>query len=273
MKNKVKDEDKHQDYYNEAIFAKSPSMLLLSTELARTGLGLGAYFASFPLLQMTTMGDGHPVLVLPGFLTNDWVTTPLRTFLQSRNYDAKPWELGNNLAHYDVLEQQLNHIVRDLAAVYDRKVSVIGWSAGGIFARALGHTAADSVRQVITLGSPFRGIKDKTNIEGILGWVTGKHPANIDRVILERASEPPPVPSTAIYTKMDGVVYWDSCRDKHSDDRTENVEVMASHLDLGFNPMSLYCIADRLAQPEGEWKPYQAPLWSQWLTAFPWELL
>jgi len=260
-------------HYYETAQGKAPSWLLLSTEIMRTSIGFGAYFASFPFLQMTPIGDGHPVLVLPGFLTNDVVTTPLRMFLKSRNYEAKPWDLGNNLAHYDVLERQLNHMVRDLSAVYGKKVSVIGWSAGGIFARALGHTSKEYVRQVITLGSPFRGIKDKTNIEGILGWVTGKHPANIDRVILERASEPPPVPSTAIFTKMDGIVSWQSCKDKHLDGQTENVEVVASHLDLGFNPMVLHCIADRLAQPENNWKPYVAPAWSQWLTSFPWEML
>jgi hypothetical protein len=66
---------------------------------------------------------------------------------------------------------------------------------------------------------------------------------------------PPPVPSTAIYTRSDGIVAWQGCREQESA-TTENIEVEGSHSGLGYNPAALYAIADRLAQTEGEWRPF-----------------
>jgi pimeloyl-ACP methyl ester carboxylesterase len=236
---------------------EAPSSLLLSTEVIRSVFSLGTYFAAFPLLQLSPKGDGHTVLVLPGFLTSDNATIPLRFFLQWRNYEAHPWNLGTNFVNYEALEHKLEHLVKALAERSKQKISLIGWSAGGVFARAIAHSLPEYVRQVITLGSPFNGIKDKSNVEIVFEIVTGKKPKDIDEIILERASQAPLVPSTAIYSKLDGIVAWQSCIDAIEDNHTENVEVWASHLSLGFDAQTLACIADRLAQPEGEWTPFK----------------
>jgi hypothetical protein len=37
----------------------------------------------------------------------------------------------------------------------------------------------------------------------------------------------------------------------------ENIEVHASHVGMGMNPLALYAIGDRLAQPAGHWKPFE----------------
>jgi len=68
-------------------------------------------------------------------------------------------------------------------------------------------------------------------------------------------SEAPPVPTTSIYTKTDGVVAWRGSLQK-AGGQTENICVPASHVGLGVNPIVMYAIADRLAQPEGQWKPF-----------------
>jgi pimeloyl-ACP methyl ester carboxylesterase len=233
----------------------APSNLLLLTELGRGFLNLGTYFATMPLINFTPRGDGHPVLVLPGFLTNDNATIPLRYFLNWRNYNTQPWEMGRNLVNYEGLERKLEDRVKTLADKAGKKVSLVGWSAGGLFARALAHNLKDYVRQVITLGSPFQGIQDKSNVEFMLEWVTGKKVNELEDVILERASQLPPVPTTAVYTRLDGIVHWKTCIDYEETPTNENVEVFASHLGLGFDPMTLVCVADRLSQPEGKWKP------------------
>jgi hypothetical protein len=234
-----------------------PSPWLLMTEIGRGMFNFGTFVVSMPLLQLTPEGDGHPVLVLPGFLTTDNTTIPLRYFLLSRGYAAKPWELGRNTASYEDLEHKISETVKQIYQKYNRKVSLIGWSAGGLFARAVANDYPEYVRQVITLGSPFNGIKNKSNVELVMELVTGKNPQDVEKVILERAAPTPAVPSTAIFTKLDGIVSWQSCIHPYEEDLSENVEVFASHLGLGFDPMTLVCITDRLAQPEGNWVKFK----------------
>lgn len=234
-----------------------PSAFLLSTELMRSMVSFGAYFATFPMLQLTPKGDQHTVLVLPGFLTNDNATIPLRYFLQWRNLDARPWDLGRNLVNHEILEQKLEKLVIELYQKKKEKISLVGWSAGGIFARAIAHNLPECIRQVITLGSPFGGIKDKSNVELVFELVTGKKSHEVESIILERAALPPSVPSTAIFSKWDGIVAWQTCMDAQEDSQTENIEVFASHLSMGFDPQTLACVADRLAQPENGWMPFK----------------
>jgi hypothetical protein len=65
----------------------------------------------------------------------------------------------------------------------------------------------------------------------------------------------PPVPSTAIYSRSDGVVHWTTCLE-YEGERAENVEIVGSHSGMAFNPMVVHVIADRLSQPEGGWQPF-----------------
>lgn len=240
---------------DEKIFPPSP--FLFMTEVARGMFGFGAFVASTPFLQFAPKGDGHPVLVLPGLLTSDNVTTPLRNFLKGRNYNAYPWELGVNTVNYEHIEDKIYELVAKIHEESGQKLSLIGWSAGGIFARAVAHEMPHKIRQVITLGSPFKGIKGKSNVEWVLENLLGKKTHMVEDVILEKASLSPPVPSTALYTKADGIVAWQTCLDDKEDNMTENIEVITSHIGMGYHPQALLCIADRLAQKEEEWKPFK----------------
>ena len=64
----------------------------------------------------------------------------------------------------------------------------------------------------------------------------------------------PPVPTTSLYSRTDGIVAWQGSVQAPSPDNpcTENIEVIASHLGIGLNPRALWAVADRLAQPEGQ---------------------
>ncbi|HEY1439550.1 MAG TPA: alpha/beta hydrolase, partial [Mycobacterium sp.] len=68
--------------------------------------------------------------------------------------------------------------------------------------------------------------------------------------------QPLTVPTTCIYSKTDGIVAWQCCISLPAP-RTENVEVHSSHLGYGHNLETLYVVADRLAQPEDCWQPFQ----------------
>ena len=66
-----------------------------------------------------------------------------------------------------------------------------------------------------------------------------------------------PVPSTAVYSRWDGVVDWRACRQQPGP-RSENVAVRSSHLGMGHDPAVLWVVADRLAQPRDAWRPVRA---------------
>jgi len=232
-----------------------PPALIWQLLEGRAVLELGAMAWLYPLLRQAPMGDGHPVLVLPGFLANGSSTFPLRQFLKSLGYAAHRWKLGRNLGGVGEKEERLLARLRELRLRYGRKVSVIGWSLGGLYARELAWLAPDDVRLVITLGTPFRSHKG-TAVTLLYEDVSGQREAHMDPALLARLSRPPPVPSTSIYTRTDGVVHW-RCSLEHPTPRTENIRVHGSHCGLGHNPMALWAIADRLAQAEDGWQPFE----------------
>jgi pimeloyl-ACP methyl ester carboxylesterase len=211
-----------------------------------------------PLLKLAPGGDGHPVLVLPGFFASDGSTATLRRFLARKQFDARPWGEGRNPGISDALFHRLEGRLKQLALEHGGKVSLVGWSLGGIYARLLAHRWPGLVRQVVTLGSPFS--------MGEYGSVNGAVERLYQRINPEQTTDPmldhaeiwrtaPPVPSTSIFSRGDGIAHWSYCMDKE-DEQTENLVLPGSHLGMTHNPLYLYCIAERLSQPEGAWKPF-----------------
>ncbi|HUP06927.1 MAG TPA: alpha/beta fold hydrolase [Caldimonas sp.] len=231
---------------------RPPSRELLLLEL-RAIWELTAFLASYPLLRLAPRGDGHPVLVLPGLAASDLSTRPLRRYLRDQGWSSHGWKLGPNHGPRPGVEERMQERLAELHARYDRKVSVIGWSLGGIFARELARRAPDQVRAVITLGSPFAGAPRASNAWRLYERASQRKVE--DYPGRERMKLPPPVPSTAIYTRTDGIVAWQGCLEREGP-TSENIEIEGSHCGLGHNPAALYAIADRLAQPEGEWQPF-----------------
>jgi len=231
--------------------ATAPWRLALES---RASWEFGALLATQPLLTMAPHGDGHPVLVLPRLLGCDFSTQPLRSFLSQMGYEAHPWELGVNMGPRAGVMSACLRRLDTLEKRYGRKVSLIGWSLGGLYARELAKLAPDQVRQVITLGSPFAGHPGPTEIWNAYEDLTGDHiglPKNSGPL-----ETPPPVPTTSIYSRTDGIVPWNSSQ-THQGAAAENIEVESSHLGLAVNPTVLYAVADRLAQSEGDWKPFE----------------
>lgn len=236
-----------------------PPMHLAASELARAALDMGALAALRPVLSRLPDGDGHSVMVLPGFTADDTSTRALRRFLLSKGYDVHPWGLGRNLgpnAIGDVAER-LALRLELMKQRSGRKVSLIGWSLGGVYARELARAEPDLVRQVISLGSPFGGHPSATNVWRLFQMVTrGAMPVEeIEENIAEISAPVDGVPLTAIYSKTDGVASYKICREQPAP-LTDNIEVRTSHLGLGFNAFVYYAIADRLAQSERDWQPF-----------------
>ncbi|MDE1173453.1 MAG: alpha/beta hydrolase [Parvibaculaceae bacterium] len=200
-----------------------------------------ALVPSLPFLMHAPRGDGHGVLVLPGLYADDGPTIVIRRYLEMLGYGAHPWLQGFNLGPDRVLYARMSERLDKLANRYGEKISLVGWSMGGIYARELAKQHPTLVRQVITLGSPFRA-----------GYTAG---GRMDPALAERLRLPPPVPTTAIYSRSDGVVPWTACREEDSP-LTDNIEVPSSHMGLCVNPTVLWAVANRLAVAEGTWAPF-----------------
>ena len=237
---------------NDSEARRPPSRSLMLMELRALG-ELGAFFALAPVLRTLPRGDGHPVLVLPGLLASDRSTALLRAFLRDRGYHVHGWELGPNHGPRPGAEAKMQARLASLYERHGRKVSLVGWSLGGVFARELARRAPEQVRSVITLGSPFAGSPKASNAWQIYERVSGTsaepqpHRGDMGR--------PMPVPATAIYSRTDGIVNWRGCLEREGP-TAENIEIEGSHCGLGHNPAVLYAIADRLAQPEGRWRHF-----------------
>jgi len=244
-----------------------PSKLLALTELPRALAEWGALPWAAPLLAAAPRGDGHSVLVLPGFMTTDASTGTLRRYLARLGYDVHAWELGRNLGP-KAIGREGEHLVARLKAVHEltgNRVSLVGWSLGGIMARLVAAKAPGAVRQVITLGSPFTGNPRATNVRRTYEFMTGQRMDDPHtRGQIEEAGTRCGVPSTAIFTKADGIVAWQNCREAEGP-MAENIEVRGSHCGLGVNAAALYAVADRLAQPEGAWTRFRAEGWKRWM--------
>jgi dienelactone hydrolase len=236
-----------------------PSLGLYLTEPAR---GL-ADLATLPLaglwLPVAPRGDGHGVLVLPGLLASDTSTVPLRWWLTWLGYDVHGWELGRNHGPTDEVLDGLPAALTTLAGRTGGPVSIIGWSLGGIYARELAREYPRLTRQVITLGSPFALTgSGHTRADGVYRRHSGLHAASGRLPTREAVARPVNVPSTAVYSRYDGVVSWQNCIEAETE-RHINVEVRCGHLGFGVDPATLWLIADRLAVPAGERRPFRPP--------------
>jgi pimeloyl-ACP methyl ester carboxylesterase len=239
---------------------RAPDRVLLWLE-QRALFELGALVAASPWLRLLGRGDQHPVLVLPGFTASDVTTTPLRWQLRSWGYWAHGWQLGRNLGPTPAVLEGLVDRLTTLHERHGRKVSLIGWSLGGIYARELARQFPDSVRSVITLGSPYRmGLHDRSSVSRLLDRLLGGFdPGVVESWVAEDDRVPLTMPATSIYTRTDGVVRWHTCIDRDGPLK-ENIEVLGSHSGLVFNPAVLYVLFNRLAQPEDDWRPFEAPV-------------
>jgi pimeloyl-ACP methyl ester carboxylesterase len=241
---------------NKPLDLDPPSALLLAMEF-RAPWEFGALLPAWPVLQRAPQGDGHSVLVFPGLSASDGSTIPLRRYIGSLGYEVSGWNQGFNFGPRAGVLDAAKRDVEQACQKSGRKITLIGWSLGGVYARELAKEMPDMVRGVITLGTPFAGSPRSTNAWRIYELTSGR---DIDRES-DHYDLPgaPPVPTTSIFSRTDGIVAWQGSIQApcQINPRTENVEVIASHIGLGLNPSAWWVVADRLAQPEDSWRPFE----------------
>jgi pimeloyl-ACP methyl ester carboxylesterase len=238
-------------------FQRPPRHLALA-EPSRAIWGASCAYAFFPLHRPRPLGDGQPVLVLPGFLASDANTALLRRYLRDRGLRTHGWRLGRNMGITDEVLDGLEARVDELADRYGEPVSVVGWSLGGIYARWLALQRSEVVRQVVALGTPYRCGPEAASVGGLFSLVARRHtPSERMEEVLETVRQRLPVPSTAVYTRTDAVGDWRGCLEEEAE-FCESIRVRGAHSGLPLNISAMAIVADRVAQPRGEWRPWRA---------------
>jgi len=235
---------------------KRPRLALLCSEPWRAAREYVAHKVA-PAVRLAP-GDGHPVILFPGLGTSGRALAPLCERCRLLGYSAVDWGRGYNTGpqgDFDTWLEALGAHVDGLLATFKQSATLIGWSLGGLYARELAKLRPQRVRQVITFGTPFNAMADHTHVGWVYRLLSGTG-LQFNPELSRRLRTSPPLPTTSIYSRADGIVAWQTCLHEAPAPQVEDVEIDGSHTGMGWNPALLAVVADRLAQPEGRWRPY-----------------
>lgn len=174
------------------------------------------------------------MLVIPGFGASDRSTVGLRSHLSVLGHPVHPWKLGRNQGPTAATLEGLGARFLELVERYERPIGLVGWSLGGVYSVAIARQWPEKVQAIITLGSPLRSAGADSSL--------------------------PAVPVSSIWSRQDRIVRWPNAIIEEGD-RRENIEVRATHLTLGFDPLALNAVADRLRQRPERWRPFRPAGW------------
>ena len=220
---------------------------------ARALFEFSSLLPAVPGLLTLPRGDGRPVMTLPGFGADDASTWPLRQFLAGLGYRPLPWGLGVNDDPEVAAERLLDRLPSIQPA--GERLTLIGWSLGGIVARLIAHHAPAAVREVITMGTPVEGGPKYTSIGGLYARGRGINLDEFEAHVHSVNARGIDAPLTVIFSRTDAVVGWRAAIDRYNP-HARHVEVQSSHLGLGANPSVYRIIARTLA---GKTVPLASP--------------
>lgn len=242
----------------------------LGSDILLAGCEYMGQFIYGPLaLTVAPRASGRrAVITIPGFTGTDDAVAPLNDALSGLGYTAESWGLGINsgVPGRHKFEQQITQIAKRasrLAETTGNRVSLVGHSLGGMFAREIGRRHPRLIDRVITMGSPAHVTRSSDDGGGAPG-VHGRPLGRRDRDHLFSDQPPPGLPLVAIYSRLDAIapvmttqIPAGLLRDPNGAPR-ENIEVLCSHLGMAVNPLVQIVVADRLARPLHDWGPFDA---------------
>ncbi len=193
-------------------------------------------------LNKKDKGNGERIMLLPGWKAHDTVMFPLKTYLSRLGYKPEYWGLGFNNGYVEKYRDQL--ISRLSEEHNDEKITLIGWSLGGVVAREVARVLPHKVAGVVTYGTPVIGGPKYTI--GAKAWGTEEAERIINLLESLESTDPISVPISAIFTKKDSIVNWSACIDHHSR-YVSHYEVKSTHLSLGIDPEVWEIVADHLS--------------------------
>jgi pimeloyl-ACP methyl ester carboxylesterase len=246
-----------------SMFYALRTMPLLQFDAVRCICESGICIGAYPILSRAPKGDGHAIMVIPGLGVNDLTTKMMRLYFERCGYEAFGWEQGINSRYDEDVIFELDRRLSDLFSRYG-KISIIGQCFGGLYALKLAHAHPDMVRSVITLGTSTSDPLNADRLRWLYKLLNGQDQLNeFDDNMSVLSSDFPgalSIPTTSIYSKTDGVLDWKrSVFDEIG--QSESIAIVSSHFGMGNNPLVLWVMADRLAQPEEVWEPFNPAGW------------
>lgn len=241
---------------SNTVTIQRPSLSLLLSEPFRAAREFAGYRFGKP--HDAKPGDGHPVILFPGLGADGKSVATLRSYCLALGYDAFDWGQGVNNGPDGDLDDWLHSLksrIVDMLSGHSQPATLIGWSLGGFYARELAKLMAPGIREVITMGTPFNAEADYTNVGWLFRLLNGSSLA-FDQELSQRLRTPPPIRTTSIYSRSDGVVAWETCRHPKRSSLVHDIEISGSHLGMNWNRDVLAVVADRLAQKPGPWRQY-----------------
>jgi pimeloyl-ACP methyl ester carboxylesterase len=223
-----------------------PSRLAIVGE-ARIGFEWLAMRSTLMHRPKERLGSGEPVLVVPGFATDDSWTRSLRRYLVSTGFEAVGWGLGRNHGRVPELIPEVAERTRALVEETGQTIRLVGWSLGGYLAREVAREHPELVDRVITLGTPVLG-GPKYTASAPMYVRKGYDLDEIEQQVTERETTPITGPVHALYSRSDGIVAWRACID-HRNPNVSHHEVFSSHLGLVASPWVFRKVAKLLAGP------------------------
>ena len=232
------------DIINKKIDSPPLFNVLLET---RSAVEWVSMFGIYPFIPKHKASKNKPVLLMPPYLGNDLSTTFVRNYLKSVGFNTYKWELGVNMINSKYLPKLVERL-DEIFEKHQEKVSLVGWSGGGIFAKIIANRYPDKVEQLITIGSPVWGVKNmKTPLVRMLEFLRGKTLRERNNKFIRELEEIPEVPITCIYTKTDGLLPWKHCMEAETlRNDIKNIEVFGSHCGMGANASVLLTVANSL---------------------------
>jgi pimeloyl-ACP methyl ester carboxylesterase len=233
---------------NTETLVPRPRLVYALTEPGRFLLELNTLLLAHPWLRRARRGDGHPVMVLPGFMGADGSTAALRYYMRLWGYDAQGWGLGRNLGLRASDPDFENRVAEQLAAIVrrqGRKVSLVGWSLGGLFARQIAKALPDEVALVVTMGTPFSGDRRANNAWRAYQLVAGH---SVDEAPLAQdLATKPPVATVALWSPRDGVIHPRSAAGWPGE-RDAALALRVTHLGFAAHPEVARTLVDVIAR-------------------------
>lgn len=235
---------KKVDEINKRIESPPLFNVLLET---RSVIEWVSMFGIYPLIPKHKASKNKPVLLMPPYLGNDNSTAFVRHYLRSVGFKTYKWDLGVNMIN----SKSLPKLIEKLDEIYEshqEKVSLVGWSGGGIFAKIIANRHPDKVEQLITIGSPVWGVKNmRTPLIRSMEFLRGRKLRERNNKFIKELEEIPAVPVTCIYTKTDGLLPWKHCMEAETLRKNiKNIEVFGSHCGMGANASVLLTVANSL---------------------------
>ncbi len=199
-------------------------------------------------LAIAPTANPQLVMLLPGFGAHPMRMRYLARHLEDAGHIAKRWGLGFNWGpteqNFDAVEARL----LELHARHGRKVVLIGWSLGGLYAREIAKRQPQAVAKVVTMGSPFSGSPRANNVWRAYQFITG-HSVDAPPVAAELTVKPP-VETVALWSANDGVIA-PRCAAGRPGERDRAVPVRCTHMGFTYDPQVVQTLLAELENTRG----------------------